>query len=92
MAPATITANLYSKPEALEGSEDAAAFGQEALRDAAAARRVDELNNVRHKNVPRIGLDCYYHEAKAILKSMLFFSPGKRREKENHRFITKSRS
>ena len=62
--------------EAVGATEDAGEANARILRDQAAVRRINELNIERRRKGPRIGLNWFYHEAEARLKSRLFFALG----------------
>ena len=59
------------KAETAGATETAAETDARLLRDQAAIRRVNDFNTER-----RIGLNWFYHEAEARLKSRLFFALG----------------
>ena len=64
------------KPEAVGTSEDATATVNHLARDAAAVRRVDEINEERRSKGPRIAPDFFFQEAQQRIKYRLFFSLG----------------
>ena len=62
--------------ETVGAMETAAETDARLLRDQAAIRRVNDFNTERRRKGPRIGLNWFYHEAEARLKSRLFFALG----------------
>ena len=64
------------KAETAGATETAAETDARLLRDQAAIRRVNDFNTERRRKGPRIGLNWFYHEAEARLKSRLFFALG----------------
>ena len=74
--PAEVIDEPPPRTEAVGATEDAAEANARVLKDQAAVRRVNELNIERRRRGPRIGLNWFYHEAEARLKSRLFFALG----------------
>ena len=74
--PAEVIDEPPPRAEAVGATEDAGEANAQILRDQAVVRRINELNIGRRRKGPRYGLNWFYHEAEARLKSRLFFALG----------------
>ena len=73
--PAEVIDEPPPRAEAVGATEDGwGGANARILRDQAAVRRINELNIERRRKEPRIGLNWFYHEAEARLKSRLFLA------------------
>ena len=74
--PGVVHDNSIPKPEAVGIDEDAVAIANRISRNAAAARRVAEMNEERRAKGPRVAPGVYFYEVEQRIKSRLFFSLG----------------